>query len=951
MVLISEPLPALSPDVVGLYSATDPLLSNSPVLVFYGPSITTNATLNSSRIQAHIFTPAGFRSYPRLTISPNSPLYAAVDCLPPEKRGDETSRGLAVSLMKYFSELPEIAKSVLVKSSKPSAAQAGCKIFEDSHAGSLAGRLTKVDNAASVIEDLQAALTEQSLSWVDVDVILPRGSISEIEPLIEADEGQDDGEDPTLVRYGGYSSLMKLLGSPAFIPTSKLRRAPSRPTAVSRSRSFLKHQKESLRREMCEMVDTEERYVNKLHDLVHHVAGDFRQKARTRVSASTSPTEEALQKLFPRELDQILAVNSTFLDAVRAVLEETENEAIEDIQADADIEYTGSRMGKGGRRKDATGAVAFSKVLLNCFPSFEKCYPNYMRASVEFPSILNSFMKDMSSSFSKRVQETGEQRLRSMLIEPVQRLPRYSLFIDNIVNLLPATHPALNPLFQARDIITDICSLDLSSSSEQSQLVNRLRNIISSWPSSLVPRGRLITAADSAELKPPFRVDSSCADASSGVLLLFPDYIVILRRIRGGTMSARGVIAEIDRPSAAMMAASVALSPNGQRPIQELVFCGSIRLQDVRFTESSGGQLIWMSHSYGVSNLAAHKTSHKSQETGAGARVFYLHGTYESRASRWIEEVAKARIEGRYTEEEREQAKWGLRSISNRAEGLGLFAAILEEESDLNTQGREDSAIIRVVVDKSKTSKETLVGQYSIEIAVSLTVTGGGNYKLEVDGLNNYGSCDDVTTETFLPVLTKRCKQSVRLLMPPCADRVLVGNLLRLQHQSQNPALTASFLSLNRSILNALAVGVGGDQSRFRTLRPPSPVKMLSNLLGGIALRDPGSPTKQRQPPTQLTDTSVMLPPPLMRSKSEDQTVIVEEEVKQKITVIETNGTSGTVHPIKLLEDISATYVIALHARRGNVVARVLRGRSGADELAVNEVYNTLCKTPGHATY
>ncbi|KAI9722016.1 MAG: hypothetical protein M1812_001976 [Candelaria pacifica] len=929
MVLITEPLPALSPDVVGLYSVTDPLLSNSPVLVFYGPSITTNATLNSSRIQAHIFTPAGFRSYPRLTISPNSPLYAAVDHLPPEKRGDETYRGLAVSLMKYFSEVPEIAKSVLTKSAKPAATYAGCRIFEESHAGNLAGRFIKVENVISVIEDIQAAWTEQSLPWADVDVILPRGSIAEIEPLLEADEGQNVGEDPTLVRYGTYSSLIKLFGLPAFIPTSKLRRAPSKPTAVSRSRSFLKHQKESLRREMCELVDTEERYVSKLHDLVHNVAGDFRKKARARGSSSTSPTEQALDKLFPEELDQILAVNSSFLDAVRAVLEETENEAIEDIQADTDNDYAGSRPGKGSRRKDATGAVAFSKALLNSFPAFEKCYPNYMRASVEFPEILNTFTKDMASSFSKRVQETGEQRLRSMLIEPVQRLPRYSLFIDNIVTVLPATHPALSPLLQARDIITDICSLDLSSPSEQSQLVNRLRNIISSWPSSLVTRGRLITAADSAELIPPFRLDTMPTNESTGVLLLFPDYLVVLRRTRGGTMSARGVLAEIDRPSAATMAVSVALSPNGQRPIQELVFCGSIRLQDVRFTESSGGRLVWMSHSYGISNSASHKPSHGSHETSAGVRVFCLHGMYESRASRWIEEVAKARIEGRYTEEEREQAKWGLRSISNRAEGLGLFAAILEEESDLKAQGREDSALIRVVVDKSRTSKEILVGQYSIEIAVSLSVTGDGKYRLEIDGLNNYGSCDDITTETFLSVLTKR-----------------LGNLLRLQHQSQNPALTASFLSFNRNVLNSLAIRIEGDQSRFRTLRPPSPVKMLSNLLGGIALRDPGSPTKQRHNPPQITDAPVMLPPPLMRSKTESQTVIVEEEVKQKITVIETNGTLGAGLPIKRLEDTLATYTIALHARRGNVVARVLRGRAGADELAVNEVYNTLLEDP-----
>ena len=64
--------PALSGEL-SLFHTTDPLLSNSPVLVFHGPAATIGAT--SSRIQVHVFTAAGYGSYARLAVSPNSPFY------------------------------------------------------------------------------------------------------------------------------------------------------------------------------------------------------------------------------------------------------------------------------------------------------------------------------------------------------------------------------------------------------------------------------------------------------------------------------------------------------------------------------------------------------------------------------------------------------------------------------------------------------------------------------------------------------------------------------------------------------------------------------------------------------------------------------------------------------------------------------------------------------------
>ncbi|KAH0569232.1 hypothetical protein GP486_000049 [Trichoglossum hirsutum] len=930
MACITTPLPALSPESLTLFYTVDPLLSNSPILVFHGPSTTINSTLNSSRIQAHVFTPAGFQTYPRITISPSSPLYAAVNHLPREQQGDEVCRGLAVSLLKYFSEMPEVVKAALSKSVL-GRGRNGVPVpamFDEVHAGDLASRMVKVENISDVIRDIRAGLAERALSHVDMDVVLPPGSISDPqdkEGAIEDDEGID--EDPSLCRYGKYAPLVKLLGTPAFIPTSKLRRAPSKPTSLVRGRSFLKDQKESVRREMCEIVDTEERYVSKIYELVHDIANEFRLKAKGKGLGSQSPNENSLERLFPPCLDQILEVNSQFLDAIRAVLDETENEAIADIQADMDTGSTGSRTGKSGRSMDATGAVAFSKVLLHWFPKFASCYTQYMRASTEFPQILSGFLRDSGSSFSKRVQHTGEQRLRSMLIEPVQRLPRYSLFIDNIANSLPVTHPALQPLLKSRDIITDICSLDLSLPAENSQVVNRLQNLITSWPPLFRSPGRLISAADFAELPPPYNPDCNPEETVQGMFLLFADFVVIVRKGKGSNMTARGIIAEVDRPSVAAMTASVAVTTSSGRSPQDLFFSGWFHLNDVRFSESACGRTVWMTFLRGPFDSGA-----IARGGGPGVRVFRLGGTFEGKAGRWSEEMAKARIEGRYTEQQRECDKWALRSVVSRDEKIGIWSAIFQEGIHDNNQDQNEPAMIRMVVDGEKGSKIIQVGTRGVEIVVSISLAGAGNYYLEVDGLNDYASIDNINYEDLSSVLIKK-----------------ISNLIRLQNQPQNSTLTAPILSMNRKILRSLTFVTSqgnGTQSRLRSFRPPSPVKLLSTFLGGGGSVS-GSPYPPKLRHNTMSDSPLMPPPAAIFSPGTSSIrKHAPEEPTQNITVVGDDNTNGTIDPFRQLEEVFEAYILALHLRRGNVVDKMLRGRAAANELSVNELYNMLMEDP-----
>lgn len=645
-----------------------------------------------------------------------------------------------------------ILQSATSRGKRPGSAQS---LFDEQHAANIAGSMIKLDNIGEIINDIEAALRPQSISHVDVDLVLPPGSIA---PFREQDPDEtideDEIEDPTLKQYGVYAPLVKLFGETTFLPTSRLRRAPSKASSLNRSRSFMKDQKMSLRREMGELSDTEERYVIKMHELVNHIADDFRTKAKNRAFGSFSPSEEDLQKLFPRCLDRILQINSAFLVAIRKVMDETEEDAMRDLETPL-ATSTGSRYGGTGRLKDPTGALAFAKVLLEWFPQFAECYQEYITASQDFPQIISIFVKQQSS-FSQRVQQTGEQRLRSAVIEPVQRLPRYSLFIDNIVNYLPVGHPALQPMLKARDIITSICSMD-PPTADKSQVVNRLKNIIEAWPSTLRPQGRLITAVDFVELPAPFHVGPSATSGNlrEGMFLIFADTVVVLRKARECSLSARGVMAEIDKPSAVSMMASMTAAAGGQKRVYELAFSGWHVLGDTRFTMSEDGRTVWMASLNELKDSAG--TGRDRNNQAATIRSFVLQGAYESKAGRFTEEIARAKVEGRFSEAERETDKWCLRTTRLLAAEISLHTAVFEEGIDTLIEGRKEPAPIRIVIDHEKGTKGAPVGHYGVEIAANVTViNNGAKYRLEVDGLHDRVFVDEIVTEHFLPTFAKR---------------------------------------------------------------------------------------------------------------------------------------------------------------------------------------------------
>ncbi|PON27051.1 hypothetical protein TGAM01_v204000 [Trichoderma gamsii] len=912
MVRVTDEL-ALSPEHIALYHAADPLLGQLPVLIFHGPSTTANYTLNSSRVQVHVFTPAGFQSFPRITISPSSPFYSVVNHLPREFQGDEVYRGLAFGLFRYFKELPDNVKAHLKaaypppKGKRPSSAPA---LFSEQHAADLVKEMVRSENTADVVATLDEALQTQHVNNVDIDFILPPGSIvPQSAELDDMPDDEDDIIDPTLRQYGNYTPLVKLFGEPVFLPTSKLRRAPSKPTPLNRNKTFTKDQKMELRMKMSELVDTEERYVLKVQELVKTVANDFRNNAKKRSMESLSPSEEELEKLFPKSSDGILQVNSAFVEELRKIMNETEEDAVKDMENPTMSLSSSMRAGNNAApKKDPLGALAMAKLFLEWFPKFTQCYQDYIKASQHFPTLLNSFL-DQQSSFRQRVSKAGEQTIRSLLIEPVQRLPRYSLLIDQIIASLPITHPALQPMLKARDIITNICSMD-DPLPDKPHIANRLRNMVEAWPADLEPQGRLILAADFLELSPPYQATIDSDDA--GIFLLFSDYIVMLRKSGDNNMTGRDLLREIDKPSAAELLISMTNAAGGPSHY-EFIFTGWHHLADVRFTESADGHLIWMTSSAEMKGM--HPGEHKVPKA-ITSRCFLLQEAFEGKAAKWSEDVVKARIEARFPEVEREDSRWTLRSVRMPENNLGLHAAIFQEGADQLIEGRREPAPIRVVVDHEKGTKGAPVGHYGIEIVINVTSKNMKKISLLTVGLNGKQYQDDVALEDFLPTMSRRIMQ-----------------LLSVQFNVSNRALTAPMVSYHSKMLRTLCLSNRAEKTR--SFLAASPVKLFTSLWSGSNNASETTLSEAKHPhqaSIQRADSHHSMYGSIRGKNSTNSRQAVEEVMPE--------------NPLVRLEQTFEAFTTALQYRKGSIHGRTLLHRASADELLVNDLYNRLIENP-----
>lgn len=907
-VVVAAP-PALSGDLA-LYHTTDPLLANSPLLIFHGAAASINAT--SSRIQVHIFTPAGLGSYARLAVTPNSPLYSAVSNLPREEQGDEVCRSIAFGLKKYFTELPDgVKKAWQAQSRTPLAA-----LFGDDHIAILASRMTRIENVEEVTEDLNRVFGEQKLPWIDVDVVLPSGTIKE--PAKRTDSaGPETLSDVEALkyRYGQYADLIAELGEPSFLPTSKLRRAPSKANSVGRGSSFLKEQKENARKEISELFETEANYISRMRELeslADNLGNDLNASGK-----------QQLRAILPEVIHDVAELNMAFFEALKEVLNSTEEAAMNDIEAMSEDQPTAQQEHQEVT-EDTQGIAAIAKCFCEWFPKFSDSYVSYMKSHASASLLCRNALRGEETALSLALREVGEQKLTSLLIEPVQRLPRYNLYIDSIAKQLPSKHPALKYLMKARDIISDICTQE-DADVEAMNIADQLRAKVSGWPADAELTGRLVTAVDATELAPPYKSEQCIMQ--SIVILVFTDSIVLLERTRNATSTARTLITELD-------------GSHAQKPTQG-------RSQDLRFlrrVQSSAYEVTQV-----LDNQALQVVTYSPLPEAVASQggpladshtVYMLEGPYEGKVSRLIEEIAKAKVEGRFSEVEREAPKWDVRSSNQVQDQVSLFSAIFEDSVWEHVAAREGCASTRIVFDLDRHSQRPRAGQQGIRTVIALAPQRDGTCRVSVDSVDGPGSREHVPMSDTMAHVCKK-----------------LGYLLEGHFSVNHPSMRVSLLERNADMLRSIELEVREEQTQevrpvpsregSHRHRPRSPVKMLSSFLS--ASTGPGS-----HPPVLLKkdlpalQSPRMLPPqniPNLKPPSRESRPSSRDQATPKSQGA-MRSTESLIGPTNKLEETLSAYVLALQARKGNIVGRNLKMRALADELLVNDLYNSLLEDP-----
>lgn len=411
------------------------------ILIFYWPVQALGSLHTTARVRTTILSAAGFKSFAPFSVAPSSSYYSAVHKLPDEKQRDEVCRAIAFVLCRYFSEVPLEVKNAITDENLQHGP--GLK-WGQSHAAHIACKMTKVINTEELIDALKPFSQDPATPPVSAPIKQISTSIRKTRPsYLPPDPSQHQSP------FAGFSTPSKRLPS-GHGRTPSMSTAKKAMTAAHKQNA---EQLEMLRYKMCEFVDTEDRYIVRVQELIDLVVDQGRTAKSINNKFSSSKSQKTINAMlqFPSLLDQIKDLNLAFLDDVESVLQSSEQTAL------AHIEQIMSRSSVATPQlKDPIGIHAFSKVLLTHFPKFPVPYRSYLDLHSQISSNLDQFFKDDAPSV---------QIAPSLLMEPAQRISRYGLYIDTMIPQIPPSNTmAIRTLEKARKIIAEICEMEPAAS-------------------------------------------------------------------------------------------------------------------------------------------------------------------------------------------------------------------------------------------------------------------------------------------------------------------------------------------------------------------------------------------------------------------------------------------------------------------------------------------------------
>jgi hypothetical protein len=140
--------------------------------------------------------------------------------------------------------------------------------------------------------------------------------------------------------------------------------------------------------------------------------------------------------------------------------------------------------------------------------------------------------------------------LRELLMDPVQRIPRYTMMFRNMIKYMAPGDPQRAKLVEADEIASKIAQAETDEETKRAAIMYCLSATVDGFPASLVSNSRrFIDCIDVEDTDVPLPSGSSASTSSAGTLhctlFLFDDKLVIVKRPGNGEKSGR-VLAGLD---------------------------------------------------------------------------------------------------------------------------------------------------------------------------------------------------------------------------------------------------------------------------------------------------------------------------------------------------------------------------------------------------------------------
>ncbi|KAJ9475651.1 DH domain-containing protein [Pseudozyma hubeiensis] len=325
-----------------------------------------------------------------------------------------------------------------------------------------------------------------------------------------------------------------------------------------------------------ELIDTERSYVKRVDVLHQKYAIPLRTLAKDRVKAII-PLYEA-QKLFGN-IGEIAGANRAFLN---------------DLERLASQGHDSLRAGLGD--------VLYNH--MSCFSCYTEYFANFEKAKhIERTLAKHRAFCDFTDRTRYSVTDIGNTGLRDLLMEPIQRIPRYKLLIDAILKHVEPRDPLRSRLEQAISLVSRIASCEADEKTRRAAILWSFSRNLDAFPAELISaHRRFIDCIDVDD----FPLDASAA--SSGIaasfsglkpipctLFLFDDRLVVAKRAHASTSGRKLVgLDDIGRLASQMKIVSEkssggSLLAPGKRA--DLAFRGNIGLMDVDAQDLGGADL------------------------------------------------------------------------------------------------------------------------------------------------------------------------------------------------------------------------------------------------------------------------------------------------------------------------------------------------------------------------